>query len=90
MATARTTSTSGLWPKSGSPTSGPGLKFFNVYGPNEYHKGRMASVVFHAFNQINATGEMKLFRSHHPDYKDGAQLRDFVYVKDVCSMCACS
>jgi ADP-L-glycero-D-manno-heptose 6-epimerase len=64
-----------------------GLKFFNVYGPNEYHKGRMASVVFHAFNQINATGEMKLFRSHHPDYKDGAQLRDFVYVKDVCSIC---
>jgi ADP-L-glycero-D-manno-heptose 6-epimerase len=46
-----------------------GLKFFNVYGPNEYHKGRMASVVFHAFNQINATGEMKLFRSHHPDYQ---------------------
>ena len=64
-----------------------GLKFFNVYGPNEYHKGRMASVVFHAFNQINATGEMKLFRSHHPDYKDGEQLRDFVYVKDVCSIC---
>jgi hypothetical protein len=64
-----------------------GLKFFNVYGPNEYHKGRMASVVFHAFNQINATGGMKLFRSHRPDYKDGEQLRDFVYVKDVCSMC---
>jgi ADP-L-glycero-D-manno-heptose 6-epimerase len=64
-----------------------GLKFFNVYGPNEYHKGRMASVVFHAFNQITATGGMKLFRSHHPDYKDGEQLRDFVYVKDVCSIC---
>lgn len=64
-----------------------GLKFFNVYGPNEYHKGRMASVVFHAFNQINATGGMKLFRSHHPDYKDGEQLRDFVYVKDVCNVC---
>jgi len=64
-----------------------GLKFFNVYGPNEYHKGRMASVVFHAFNQINATGGMKLFRSHHPDYKDGGQLRDFVYVKDVCNVC---
>jgi ADP-L-glycero-D-manno-heptose 6-epimerase len=64
-----------------------GLKFFNVYGPNEYHKGRMASVVFHAFNQITATGAMKLFRSHNPDYKDGEQLRDFVYVKDVCNVC---
>lgn len=64
-----------------------GLKFFNVYGPNEYHKGRMASVVFHAFNQIRDTGGMKLFRSHRPDYKDGEQLRDFVYVKDVCSVC---
>lgn len=64
-----------------------GLKFFNVYGPNEYHKGRMASVVFHAFNQINATGGMKLFRSHRPDYRDGEQLRDFVYVKDVCDVC---
>lgn len=60
-----------------------GLKFFNVYGPNEYHKGRMASVIFHAFNQIQATGAMKLFRSHHPDFKDGEQLRDFVYVMDV-------
>ncbi len=60
-----------------------GLKFFNVYGPNEFHKGRMASVIFHAFNQINSTGGMKLFRSHHLDYKDGEQIRDFVYVKDV-------
>jgi len=60
-----------------------GLKFFNVYGPNEYHKGRMASVVYHAFNQISETGGMKLFRSHRPDFKDGEQLRDFVYVKDV-------
>jgi len=60
-----------------------GLKFFNVYGPNEYHKGRMASVVFHAFNQIRETGKMKLFRSHNLDFKDGEQLRDFVYVKDV-------
>ncbi len=60
-----------------------GLKFFNVYGPNEYHKGRMASVVFHAFNQIQATGKLKLFRSHREDYKDGEQKRDFVYVKDV-------
>lgn len=64
-----------------------GLKFFNVYGPNEYHKGRMASVIFHAFKQIGATGGMKLFRSHRPDFKDGEQLRDFVYVKDVCSVC---
>ncbi|MBK6755685.1 MAG: NAD-dependent epimerase/dehydratase family protein [Flavobacteriales bacterium] len=64
-----------------------GLKFFNVYGPNEYHKGRMASVVFHAFNQIRASGGMKLFRSHRPDYTDGGQLRDFVYVKDLCAVC---
>ncbi len=60
-----------------------GLKFFNVYGPNEYHKGRMASVVFHAFNQIREKGEMNLFRSHNEQYKDGEQLRDFIYVKDV-------
>ena len=60
-----------------------GLKFFNVYGPNEFHKGRMASVIFHAVKQINETGGMKLFRSHNPEYKDGEQLRDFVYVKDV-------
>ena len=64
-----------------------GLKFFNVYGPNEYHKGRMASVIFHAFNQISKTGGMKLFRSHNPEYKDGEQLRDFVHVKDVVSVC---
>lgn len=63
-----------------------GLKFFNVYGPNEYHKGRMASVIFHAFNQIRQNGKVKLFRSHNPDYKDGGQLRDFVYVKDLCSV----
>jgi ADP-L-glycero-D-manno-heptose 6-epimerase len=60
-----------------------GLKFFNVYGPNEYHKGRMASVIMHAYNQIKATGGMKLFRSHREDFKDGEQLRDFVYVKDL-------
>jgi len=60
-----------------------GMKFFNVYGPNEFHKGRMASVIFHAYNQIKETGKMKLFRSHHNDYKNGEQLRDFVYVKDV-------
>ena len=64
-----------------------GLKFFNVYGSNEYHKGRMASVVFHAYNQITKTGEMRLFRSHHPDFKDGEQQRDFVYVKDVVDVC---
>jgi len=66
-----------------TPPSWFGLKFFNVYGPNEYHKGRMASVVFHAFNQIRDTGTVKLFRSHRPDYEDGEQLRDFIYVKDV-------
>jgi ADP-L-glycero-D-manno-heptose 6-epimerase len=60
-----------------------GFKFFNVYGPNEYHKGRMASVIFHTARQIKATGAMKLFRSHRPDYQDGAQSRDFIYVKDV-------
>ena len=60
-----------------------GLKFFNVYGPNEYHKGRMASVVFHAFNQIKETGKVKLFRSHNLQYKDGEQLRDFIYADDV-------
>lgn len=63
-----------------------GLKFFNVYGPNEYHKARMASVIFHAFNQIQATGGMKLFRSHNPNYVDGGQMRDFVYVKDLVSV----
>jgi len=60
-----------------------GMKFFNVYGPNEYHKGRMASVIFHSFLQIQKNGNVKLFRSHRPDFKDGMQLRDFVYVKDV-------
>lgn len=64
-----------------------GLKFFNVYGPNEYHKGRMASVIWHAFNQIRNTGEVKLFKSHRPDFKDGEQLRDFIYVKDVLTVC---
>lgn len=62
-----------------------GLKFFNVYGPNEYHKGRMASVIMHSYNQILENGEVKLFRSHRPDFEDGKQLRDFVYVKDVAS-----
>ena len=63
-----------------------GLKFFNVYGPNEYHKGRMASVIFHTFNQIKATGGMKLFKSHRPDIQHGHQSRDFVYIKDVVDM----
>lgn len=65
-----------------------GLKFFNVYGPNEYHKGRMASVVYHAFNQIKATGGMKLFKAHNSAYADGEQLRDFIYVKDICRVIA--
>ena len=64
-----------------------GLKFFNVYGPNEYHKGRMASVIWHAYNQITKTGKMKLFKSHNPSFKDGEQMRDFVYVKDVAEVC---
>ena len=60
-----------------------GLKFFNVFGPNEYHKGRMASVVLHAFNQIAQNNSLNLFKSHHPDYTDGGQIRDFIYVKDL-------
>ncbi len=64
-----------------------GLKFFNVYGPNEYHKNRMASVIWHAYNQITKTGKMKLFKSHNPNFKDGEQMRDFVYVKDVADVC---
>ncbi|HKK38314.1 MAG TPA: ADP-glyceromanno-heptose 6-epimerase, partial [Cryomorphaceae bacterium] len=64
-----------------------GLKFFNVYGPNEFHKGRMASVIFHAFNQIEKNGEVRLFRSHNPEYRDGEQLRDFIYVKDLINVC---
>ena len=64
-----------------------GLKFFNVYGPNEYHKSRMASVIFHAFRQIKEKGSINLFRSHNPNYKDGEQLRDFIYVKDLIDVC---
>jgi ADP-L-glycero-D-manno-heptose 6-epimerase len=60
-----------------------GVKFFNVFGPHEYHKGKMSSVVYQSFNQIKDVGEVKLFKSHRQDYKDGEQLRDFVYVKDV-------
>ena len=70
-----------------TPPFWAGLKFFNVYGSNEYHKGRMASVIFHTFMQIKENNNMKLFRSHNPNYTDGGQLRDFVYVKDVASVC---
>lgn len=60
-----------------------GFKFFNVYGPNEYHKGRMMSVVYQAFCQAKQTGTIRLFKSHKDGFKDGEQKRDFVYVKDV-------
>ncbi len=66
-----------------TPPFWAGLKFFNVYGPNEYHKGRMASVVLHAYNTILKKGRMDLFKSHHKDYEDGCQLRDFIYVDDI-------
>jgi ADP-L-glycero-D-manno-heptose 6-epimerase len=70
-----------------SPPQWVGIKFFNVYGPNEYHKGRMASVIFHSFNQIKEKGSMNLFRSHNPNFTDGGQMRDFVYVKDLINVC---
>jgi ADP-L-glycero-D-manno-heptose 6-epimerase len=66
-----------------TPPRWAGLRFFNVYGPNEYHKGAMSSVIYKAFQQVRESGRLKLFRSHRPEYQDGAQLRDFVYVKDV-------
>lgn len=66
-----------------TPSFWAGLKFFNVYGPNEYHKGSMASVVLHAYKEIRREGEMKLFRSHRQDIKDGEQKRDFVHVDDI-------
>lgn len=71
--------------QSKTPDRWYGLRFFNVYGPNEYHKGEMSSVVFKAVNQIKERGRLKLFCSHRPDYEDGKQLRDFVYVKDITS-----
>lgn len=77
---------SGVGSQKSIPPLWTGLKFFNVYGPNEYHKARMASVVFHAFNQIQSVGKVKLFRSHKPEYKDGEQLRDFIYVEDICKV----
>jgi len=70
-----------------TPPLWAGLKFFNVYGPNEYHKNRMASVIFHAFHQIGDTGKLKLFSSHRNDFGNGMQLRDFIYVKDVVNVC---
>jgi ADP-L-glycero-D-manno-heptose 6-epimerase len=73
--------------QSTTPPFWAGVKFFNVYGPNEYHKGRMASVIMHAHKQILQNGNMRLFRSHRPDFTDGGQMRDFVYVKDVVQIC---
>ncbi len=70
-----------------SPPAWAGLKFFNVYGPWEFHKGRMASVVLHAYRQIKETGRVKLFRSHIAEYKDGEQMRDFITVNDVVDVC---
>lgn len=78
-----------LWVKhqaARAPKQHVGLKFFNVYGPNEYFKGSMASMVFHGYRQIQESGKIRLFKSCNPDYADGGQLRDFVYVKDVCSV----
>ena len=69
-----------------SPKQHVGLKFFNVYGPNEYCKGNMASMVFHGYKQIKESGEIRLFKSCNPEYKDGEQLRDFIYVKDICNV----
>lgn len=76
-----------LWVKhqaTKTPKQYVGLKFFNVYGPNEYFKESMASMVFHGYKQIKETGTIKLFKSNNSDYADGGQLRDFVYVKDIC------
>jgi ADP-L-glycero-D-manno-heptose 6-epimerase len=70
-----------------TPPRWAGLKFFNVYGPNEYHKGQMASVVFHAHGQIKSGGQIRLFRSARPDVADGEQIRDFIYVEDVLDVC---
>ncbi len=73
--------------QSRKPFQWVGLKFFNVFGANETHKNRMASVVFHAYNQIKANGVVKLFRSNAPEFADGEQLRDFIYVNDICNIC---
>ncbi|MBC7787142.1 MAG: ADP-glyceromanno-heptose 6-epimerase, partial [Methylophilaceae bacterium] len=71
-----------------SPPTWQGFKFFNVYGPNEYHKERMASVAFHSYNQFNEAGTVKLFKSFKTGFNDGMQLRDFVYVKDAAAVVA--
>ncbi len=76
-----------LWlVRTGLSSRAAGLKFFNVFGPNEYHKGEMRSFVLKAFEQINAAGKVRLFKSHNPDYADGEYLRDFLYVKDAVDM----
>ncbi len=75
-------------PRHPTPPAWAGFKFFNVYGPNEYHKERMASVAFHTFNQVKETGTMRLFKGTKPGVEDGMQLRDFVYVKDVAEVMA--
>jgi len=76
-----------LWAiRTGVIQKAAGLKFFNVYGPNEYHKGDMRSVVHKAFGQIKSEGKLKLFKSYRPDIKDGGQLRDFIYIKDAVNM----
>jgi len=77
-----------LWveKQTSAPSQHVGFKFFNVYGPNEYFKGGMASVVLHSFHQIQKTGHVGLFKSYHPDYENGKQLRDFIYVKDICKV----
>lgn len=74
--------------QSDTPPGWTGFKFFNVYGPNEYHKGRMASVIFHAFPQVMEKSKLRLFRSHKDEYQDGQQLRDFIYVRDVVEVMA--
>lgn len=70
------------------PAQAVGMKFFNVYGPNEYAKGRMASMIYHGFNQVKGNNCIRLFKSHKEGYEDGGQLRDFVYVKDICDVIA--
>src|SRR5690606_33616878 len=70
-----------------TPPFWSGLKFFNVYGPGEYHKGRMASVIYHAYRQIKEKGTITLFKSHKTTYADGDQKRDFIYVKDIAQIC---
>ncbi len=79
-----------LWAKKqkDKPKQAVGMKFFNVYGPNEYAKGRMASMIYHGYKQVMANNCIKLFKSYKEGFKDGGQLRDFVYVKDICDVIA--